>query len=260
MIELRTLGAVDLRRADGQELRGVLAQPKRLALLVYLALARPRGFQRRDMLLALFWPEADNEHARAALRKAVLVVRRELGEGVLLGRGDEELGFADRTVWCDVISFEQAIRDGRSADALELYRGHLLEGFFVSGAPDFERWVDGERTRLRDQAATAAWSLAEQAATEAHDASAVRWARQAISFTPTEEAAIRRLIALLYRMGDRAAALHAYHEFEARLWQDMGVRPSAETRRLVDVVKASGEVPGGPRGGRPPAPPAKPNG
>src|SRR6266566_6512202 len=168
MMELRTLGAVDLRRADGQELRGVLAQPKRLALLVYLALARPRGFQRRDMLLALFWPEADNEHARAALRKAVLVVRRELGEGVLLGRGDEELGFADRTVWCDVISFEQAIRDGRSADALELYRGHLLEGFFVSGAPDFERWVDGERTRLRDQAATAAWSLAEQAATEAH--------------------------------------------------------------------------------------------
>jgi DNA-binding SARP family transcriptional activator len=54
MIRLRTLGALDLRDADGQELRGVLAQPKRAALLAYLALATPRGYHRRDTLLALF--------------------------------------------------------------------------------------------------------------------------------------------------------------------------------------------------------------
>ena len=55
MIELRTLGAVDLRSADGVELRAVLVQPKRTALLAYLAVADPRGFHRRDSLLALFW-------------------------------------------------------------------------------------------------------------------------------------------------------------------------------------------------------------
>src|SRR2546425_9525676 len=89
MIELRTLGVVDLRDRDGRELRAVLAQPKRLALLVYLAVARPRGFHRRDTLLALFWPELEQGRARAALRKAVLVVRQGLDPA---GRGGREGG------------------------------------------------------------------------------------------------------------------------------------------------------------------------
>ncbi len=257
MIELRTLGAVDLRGVAGQELRGVLAQPKRLALLVYLALARPRGFQRRDVLLALFWPEFDQRRARAALRKAVHVVRRELGEGVLVSRGDEELGLADGTVWCDVVAFEQALGAQRATEALELYRGDLLDGFFVSGATDFERWIDGERGRLREQAAASAWALAEQAAADERDGVAVQWARRAMDFTPTDEGALRRLIVLFKRMGDRAAALHVYHQFAARLAQEYGVRPSAETRRLIELVKASGEILDDPKGKRPP--PATPH-
>ena len=44
MIRLRTLGPLDLRGSDGEELRTILAQPKRVALLAYLALATPRGF------------------------------------------------------------------------------------------------------------------------------------------------------------------------------------------------------------------------
>lgn len=258
MIELRTLGAVDLRGLSGEEVRGMLAQPKRVALLVYLALARPRGFQRRDVLLALFWPEADQQRARAALRKAVHVLRRALGDRVVVGRGDEELGLAEGTVWCDAVAFEQALGDGRAADALELYRGDLLPGFFVSGAPDFERWVEGERGRLRELAAAATWGLAEQAAAEERDERAVHWARRAIGFTPTDEGALRRLVTLFYGMGDRAAAVHAYTEFAARLLHEYGVRPSGETRRLIEDVKASAEILDHSKGHRPGAPPAKP--
>lgn len=64
MIRLHTFGALDLRSAEGRELRGVLAQPKRTALLAYLVLASPRGFHRRDTLLTVFWPEFDQERAR----------------------------------------------------------------------------------------------------------------------------------------------------------------------------------------------------
>src|SRR5437867_1936198 len=124
MIELRTLGAVDLRDRDGREIRAVLAQPKRLALLVYLAVARPRGFHRRDTLLALFWPELEQGRARAALRKAVLVVRQGLGAGrgegegeTLIGRGDEELGLAPGAVSCDAAAFERAVDERRFGDA-----------------------------------------------------------------------------------------------------------------------------------------------
>jgi DNA-binding SARP family transcriptional activator len=240
-IELRTLGAVDLRDREGHEVRSVLAQPKRLALLVYLAVARPGGFHRRDTLLGLFWPELDQVRARAALRKAVLFLRRGLGAGALEGRGDEELGLAAGVVACDAVAFERAVVEGRFGDALDLYRGDLLDGFFVPGAPEFERWVERERPRLRERAAGAAWALAEAAATR--EDQVVRWGRRALEFTPTDESALRRLVRLFYRMGDRAAALRAYNDFATRLLDECGVRPSAETRRLVELMRQSGELP-----------------
>src|SRR5689334_7995760 len=110
MIQLRVLGGTDLRSSTGEELRAVLAQPKRLALLVYLALAGPPGPQRRDRLIALFWPEQDTDRARNALSQAVFFLRRVLGADVILNRNGEELELARDQVWCDAIAFEAAIR------------------------------------------------------------------------------------------------------------------------------------------------------
>ena len=78
MIRLHTLGSIDLRRDDGSEIRAVLAQPKRLALLVHLAVNGRSGSVTRDHLLALFWPDHDDERARAALSRAIYFLRREL--------------------------------------------------------------------------------------------------------------------------------------------------------------------------------------
>lgn len=72
MLRCRTLGALELSSSTVREHTAVLSQPKRVALLVYLTVANARGFLRRDSLLALFWPELDEEHARAALRQALL--------------------------------------------------------------------------------------------------------------------------------------------------------------------------------------------
>ena len=51
MMKLRALGSLDLRGPQGELIHSVLSQPKRSALLVYLALAQPRGLHRRDALL-----------------------------------------------------------------------------------------------------------------------------------------------------------------------------------------------------------------
>ena len=58
-IKLRTLGSMSLTSPEGEDLSSIRSQPKRLALLVYLALARPRAFHRRDTLLSLFWTDLD---------------------------------------------------------------------------------------------------------------------------------------------------------------------------------------------------------
>jgi hypothetical protein len=52
MLNSKTLGGVDLRDEDWRELRSILAQPKRVALLAYLALAELGQFRRRALVKA----------------------------------------------------------------------------------------------------------------------------------------------------------------------------------------------------------------
>src|SRR5215218_2579805 len=109
MIRFFTLGKLDLRGAESVEMRAVLQQPKRLGLLAYLAVASPRRFHRRDTLLGLFWPELDQEHARAALRRSLYFLRAQVGAEVIAGRGDEEVGVPEDVLWCDTTALEQAL-------------------------------------------------------------------------------------------------------------------------------------------------------
>jgi serine/threonine-protein kinase len=235
-IRLQLLGPVGLWSADGRELRAVLQQPKRLALLAYLTLAPRSGFLRRDTILGAFWPELDQDHARNALRQALHFLRSALGPEVIENRGDEELGVRPGSLWCDAAAFQAAVESGRLQDALDLYRNDLLPGFFVAEAPEFERWVELERERLRRLAVGAAWRMAETA-DAADSEAAVHWARRAVSFTPEDEAAIQRLLGFLVRRGDRAGALRAYAAFRRRLEAEYGLQPSAETRALVQEIR-----------------------
>src|SRR2546426_135620 len=238
MIELRLLGRLSLTSADGRDVRALLGQPRRLALLAYLAAATPPGFHRRDSLLALFWPELDQEHARAALRQALHVVRDALGADAVASRGDEEIGLDVDRVSCDVAAFGRAVEQAEFREALDLYRGDLLEGFFISGAPDFERWLEAERSRLRDMAARAARMLGEHYEADGNLTTAAHWVRRALELAPNEEALLRRLVTVLDRHGDRAGALQAYAEFTARLAEEYQAQPAPETEALVAAVRA----------------------
>ena len=238
MIELRLLGRLSLTSADGREVRGLLGQPRRLALLAYLAAASPQGFHRRDTLLALFWPELDQEHARAALRQALHVVRDALGGDAVTSRGDEAIGLDFAQVSCDVAAFERALRDGQLEEALDLYRGALLEGFFISDAPEFERWLETARARLQQAAAGAAEAMADRYESGNDLTRAVRWTRRSIELTPSDERLVRHLMVLLDRQGNRAAALEAYEALARRVAAEYDADPAAETKALLAAVRA----------------------
>src|SRR5690606_33563702 len=113
-------------------------------------------------------------------------------------RGAGELALASDHIWCDVWAIDDALRDDRLEDALALYRGDLLEGFHLSGVPEFERWLDQERDRLRVALASAAWTLAERAEASEQPADAARWARRAMALAPGDEVSLRRLIECLH--------------------------------------------------------------
>jgi TolB-like protein/DNA-binding SARP family transcriptional activator/Flp pilus assembly protein TadD len=244
LIELRTFGTLDLRGSDGREFRAVLAQPKRLALLAYLAAAAPGGprastFHRRDTLLALFWPDQDVTRARAALSRAVHYLRASLGEGVVLSLGDEELGVDPDRISCDATQFRKELSKGRLAEALELYRGDFVEGFFLSDLPELDRWIESERHRFRDSAAGAARSLSKSAELSGDLAMALHWARQASSYAPYDEPDARRVLLLLGRLGDRGSALEFFERFARRLRSDLELDPSPETVAALNAISTA---------------------
>lgn len=230
------LGAVDLRSPEDRQLHTMLAQPKRLALLAYLAAATPRAFHSRDTLLALLWPDLNQEHARAALRQALYVLRGALGENVLVTCGDGVIGLNHARLWCDVTAFDRAIDAGNRAEALTLYGGALLAGFHVSGAPEFERWLDSTRTRLATRAATAAWALTDGDERRGDMIGALEWARRLLVIDPDDERALRRVVILLDRLGDRMAAVRVYREFSRRIAADYEMDPAPETQALITSI------------------------
>lgn len=257
MIEFRTLGGVDLREAGAT--RPISTQPKRLALLSYLALADSSGFRRRDSILALLWPELDEAHARGALRQGLHWLRRSLGEHAIVSRGEEEVGVDNSGLWCDAVAFDTQMRASDHQSALDLYRGDFLEGFFVSGvAPEFEQWVEGRRAVFRQNASSCAWALAETSRREGRIENAAALARRAVELAPTYEAPSARLIEFLDSLGDRAGALSVNEELVRRLRSEYNTEPSPETKAVVERVR-SRTAPSSLTGRRTPELPADPS-
>jgi len=239
MIRFRTLGGLDLRDDSGHEFLSILRQPKRLALLAYLAIATPAGYHRRDTILALLWPEMDGDRARSALRQAVHFLRRTLGADIVQGHGGEDLGIVSDQFWCDARAFDDALARGQAAEALELYSGDLLHGFFVTGASnEFDEWLAQQRARRRQRAIESAWALADRCEATGSGTEAVRWSRWAAERAPDDERSHRRLIALLDRLGDRIGALRAYENFVQRARDEFDAEPAAETQALVAAIRA----------------------
>ena len=237
--ELRLLGSTELATPLTATGGAVLRQPKRLALLAYLALASSEGYRRRDHIVALFWPELDQLHARTQLRKALYVLRGIVGADAFASRGDEEIRLDVARVWCDAVAFRRHCDAREWAEALALYRGELLEGLHPGGVgSEFEGWLQAQRESLRDLAARAAWECSSRADLAGDRDGALAFARRAADLSPDDEGSVRRLIAALDRYGDRAGALRIFEDWQSRLRQEYGAEPAPETRKLARTVSA----------------------
>ena len=220
MIELRTLGALALSGTNGSKVHTAYSRPKSLALLVYLALARPRGFHAQDSLLALFWPESDTARAQSSLRQSLHVLRSALGEGVVLRRGRAELGLHAEAICCDVVAFEDAIARADFEGALSIYSGELLPGFHVPDASEFERWLSAERARLHTCAVTAGRALVVQCDSVENFAQAARWSKYLFELEPLDEGLCLAAMQRLAAVGEGGAATQLYADLESRLRVD----------------------------------------
>lgn len=234
MLRLRTLGPVELEGASGPQADAVTRAPKRLALLVYLAVDSPRGFKRRDALAALLWPELDQQRARHALRNTLHELRKVLDDGVLSSRGSEEVGLAAGALWCDLVAFDEMVAAGQHQEALALYRGSFLDSFHVPGvSPEFEHWVNRERDRLTVCHAATLERLAEDGeARNDFRAAAEHW-RVLLAHDPWDGRVVLRLMLALEAAGDRAQAIRRADVYSVLVRDELGADPDQEVTALA---------------------------
>lgn len=233
-VSIRCFGGVALER-EGVPAAGRATQRRRLALLLLLAGSRGQPVS-RDRLTAYLWPESDAEGARHLLSGAIYELRKVLGEHAILSRGDDV--WLDTTlVACDVAGFEIAMEQGRIDDALALYRGPFADGFHVSAAPEFERWLDERRGHYRRlfRRAVETRAVSLSASGDARGA-AEAWLRSAAE-DPADARVLIEAMRALDSAGNRAAALRQASVYEAFVRGEFGAEPAAEVLAVAESMR-----------------------
>lgn len=239
MIRIRTLGSLTVSR-DGTALTGAGTQARRMAVLALIARAGSRGIT-RDRLIALLWPDSDEQSSRAALSQALHALRRQLGDDDVF-LGVQTLTLNEAMATCDVLEFETALADGDFARAVEVYAGPFLDGFRVAGAPEIDRWIDDERSHLAHRHAEAVERLARNATEKGDVTGAVRWWRRRASIDPLNARVTVDLMRALDQAGERAAALQQARIYEVLVDQELSIPPDAEVVRYAEALR-SGTAP-----------------
>ncbi|HMH55571.1 MAG TPA: BTAD domain-containing putative transcriptional regulator, partial [Gemmatimonadales bacterium] len=270
MLRLRTFGGLTIEDEKGPQV-GAIARKRSLALLALVALATEQGLS-RDRVLAYLWPESDTDRARNNLKQTLFQLRRDLQEEVF-ARGSGALRLETGAISVDACDFQAALDRGNPTTAVTLYRGPFLDGFYLPGLADFERWVESERVRLAQAYAGALEVLAGRASRMGDDQGAADWWRRLAGHDPLSARSAMGLMRSLAQAGDRAAALEHARVYEELVRAEFGADPDPEVTDLARQLrgkfarwtsspapKPQTESPSAGQNGSPsiPAPPADP--
>jgi DNA-binding SARP family transcriptional activator/Flp pilus assembly protein TadD len=237
MPSIQLLGGTSIR-CDGALLTGPPAQRHRLGLLALLAVSAPQAVS-RDRAMTLLWPEHETERSRRLLNLAVHVLRRALGDDVIVSAGDGLLLDTAR-VECDVVAFRVALALGDHDGAATAWTGPFLDGFHLPESPEFQYWLDEHRAELAHQSEGALLALAEsrRAAGDVHGC--VGACRRLVAADPYSGTHARSLMLAMEAAGDRAGAIRHAQEHARRLRTELELEPDAETAALLKRLQEGG--------------------
>lgn len=240
-LQLALLGGADVRQ-DGQPVTGFYSS-KAQALLYYLAVTAKA--QSRATLAGLLWSNMPEEDARTSLRQVLTNLRRVVGPYLTITR--QMVAFnCDSAYWLDVEAFQVGM-DGAAdeaeteqlQEAVKLYQGDFLAGFYVRDAPLFEEWVLAQRATLREAALQALHKLVAQYARRRDYENGIAAARRLLDLEPWHEEVHRQLMLLLAHSDQRSAALAQYKTCRQVLADELSIEPAAETVALFNRIRTA---------------------
>jgi DNA-binding SARP family transcriptional activator len=237
-------------RARGAALRiNVLGTPRiehagravtfetRKAIAILALLAMESGRQPRERLAAMFWPDAEPERARGALRRTLSAIRTS-GIGDRLEADTTTAALHRDGIAVDAIRFRQLRAEGDHRAAVDEYGGDFLAGFALRDAPEFEAWAESQGEALRADLADSLERLIRDERDGGRLAKAIAHARRWLELDPLNEAAHREVMRLHALAGDRSAAIRQYHELVQLLDRELGVAPLEESVALHETIRA----------------------
>src|SRR6266702_1554989 len=254
LLRLNVLGPPEVFH-DGSRL--TFALRKAQALLLYLAVEG--GMHQRRKLDAFLWPDSEPHEARAALRNAIALLRRLLGDPEtspsqhthllnlhdLLSLDPHAPVELDLDVvlhaWKEAHKLSMVPSEEQHAAlvtlvqrALALVRGPFLDGFWLGEDAPFDAWREQQQRQwqVRLLLLLDRLSFWQEAAGEFESANATlaRW----VALDPMAEEASRRLMRMSLARGDAAAALQVYATLRAHLAEVWQIKPSPETVALAE--------------------------
>lgn len=206
----------------------------------------------KDLLMDLFWPEADPLAARRNLHQAIYCLRQTFKhcQSPVQPVQFEHDGYSFNpalTLWLDATEFERHAQAGRRweaagqvAAARDEYRQAeaLYQGEFL--AEDlYEDWPSGPRERLRQTYLDLADRLSESYLQQGDIETAIALCQKMLGRDNCFEQAHRRLMRCYYNQGQLNLAVRQYQHCIQTLKAELNMQPSMEIQLLYQKITQS---------------------
>jgi len=244
-VAVHMLGAFNVTIGD---LTVKLPASRGLSLLKYLLL-RHKQSTSREVLMDIFWPDAEPETARNNLNVAMHSLRKALRLVVFL----PVIAFQDGAyclepnlqVWLDVEEFERCVKAGQRLEArdqltaavteyeaaISLYQGDFLEQNL------YEEWTILDRERLRIAYLDTLDRLSQIYFSQERYAACIGVCQLILARDRCREDAHCLLMRCYSRQGQHHLALRQYQICVEALQSELEVLPAPETTKLYEQIR-----------------------
>lgn len=237
-IRLNVLGTPELFSPEGNS----VASRTRAATALIAYLARTPGHtENRDVLSSMLWSESETDKAKLSLRQTLNHIRLTEKEAglVFIDTDKNTVSLNPEFLYSDLDQIRDILHGGLTASGNQAIR--LWKGDFLKGYDDidevFSEWLLKERETIQQEFEAAAVRAINDTSSDYSDDHVEATANFLLWIDPSDEFAHATLIRLYASQGNREKAEQQYKDCVKEMSTALGLEPSEETRKLLEVKK-----------------------
>ncbi|MCA9920852.1 MAG: winged helix-turn-helix domain-containing protein [Anaerolineales bacterium] len=219
------------------------------AIFKYLIMHRQQPVH-KEMLMDLFWPDADPDAARNNLNVAIYGLRKALRNGYpdfshILFQQDCYRLNPDLQIWVDSEAFDKHIQSAQELERLnqeplaimachaaeELYQGDLLM------EDRYEEWILPLRQKQQDNYLKLLDTLSKHYFDNQNLTTCITICHKILAIEPCREETHRQLMQIYCRQQQHYLAIRQYHQCAEALKEELDVLPAPVTTQLFEKIR-----------------------